>query len=300
MSAKLRLYKDKLEGYKRFYGIVKTIKMVNLAKFRLALGRTKTRDFTLRYTEKMFGVEVDEQAALKAAEKTMLYVPITSNRGSCGALNSNTLKYLETVSGSKSKFMCVHKKSADSVPKLFPKEYLFNVMNDFKAPLHFGYATFVWENATSIPDVEKTQIIFNRFVSAGVQRMACYNVPTFEKWLERMNKAASTEEEKAHYSFANAVLNNEEQFVRDFYDFHCSLATLNALCENELSEYAARVVAVEGQLNNIQTLQSKTLSLYNKTRQGSITAALIEILSAISAMEGNAAKGVRRDAFWSK
>merc|ERR1711964_933968 len=97
-----------------------------------------------------------------------------------------------------------------------------------------------------------------------------------------------------NYCFANAVLNNEETFVRDYYDFHSTMAVLNAVAENELSEYAARMMAVEGQLTNIQQLQHHTNYLYNKTRQGSITAALIEILSAISAMEGNASKGVRR------
>ncbi len=82
------------------------------------------------------------------------------------------------------------------------------------------------------------------------------------------------------------------------YDFHATLNVLNAVCENELSEQAARMVAVEGQLTNIMQLQQKTNSLYNKTRQSSITASLIEILSAMSSLEGNAAKGVKREKFW--
>lgn len=73
---------------------------------------------------------------------------------------------------------------------------------------------------------------------------------------------------------------------------------LNAVAENELSEQAARLVAVEGQLTNILTLQQRTNYLYNKTRQSSITASLIEILSAMSSLEGNAAKGVKREKFW--
>ena len=69
---------------------------------------------------------------------------------------------------------------------------------------------------------------------------------------------------------------------------------------NELSEYAARIVAVEGQLTNITSLQQKTGYLYNKTRQGSITSSLIEIISAMNAMESNVAKGVKRNRFWEK
>eukprot|EP00672_Neobodo_designis_P022410 CAMPEP_0174850968 /NCGR_PEP_ID=MMETSP1114-20130205/21236_1 /TAXON_ID=312471 /ORGANISM="Neobodo designis, Strain CCAP 1951/1" /LENGTH=301 /DNA_ID=CAMNT_0016085465 /DNA_START=30 /DNA_END=935 /DNA_ORIENTATION=- len=298
MAAKLRLYKEKLEGYKKFYQIVKTIKMVNLAKFRQTVDRVKARDASVRYTAKCF-TSVEEQAvAMEAAKETMLYVPITTNRGSCGALNSQVFNYIETVVTPKTKVLGVGKKANDVCPKRFGDSYLYNVANDFKSPLHFGYASFIVENAQKVEGVERTQYVFNRFLSAGAQRMACYNIPKFEKWLENLNEVASTEKDKANYNFANAVLNNEETFVRDYYDFQSTMAVLNAVAENELSEYAARMMAVEGQLTNIQQLQHHTSYLYNKTRQGSITAALIEILSAISAMEGNASKGVKKDAFW--
>lgn len=296
MSGKLRLYKEKLEGYKKFYSIVKTIKMVTLAKFRLAQARVKTRDFTLRYTEKAFSLPFEEETVIKNAQNTLVYVPITTNRGSCGAMNSNCYKYMESVLSPKSVIIPVGKKGQDSLSKLFPKEFKFSVMNDMKAPMHFGYASFLWENIQTVENAERIQIQFNRFVSAGVQRQAVYNIPAYDKWLEGLNTAASQEDKR--YSFANAVLENEEETIRDFYDFHATLATLNAVCENELSEQAARLVAVEGQLTNLSGLQNKTQSLYNKTRQGSITASLIEILSAMSSLEGNATKGVRRTNFW--
>ena len=300
MSGKLRQYKDKLEGYKRFYSIVKTIKMVTLAKYRMALTRVKTRDFTLRYTEKMFAADFEEDAVIKNASKTLLYLPISTNRGSCGALNSNTFKYIESVLSKNAKVFTVGKKGNDSLSKLFPKEYTYSVINDMKSPMSFGYAAYLYQHASSFADVERTQVIFTRYVSAGAQRTAVYNIPAFDKWLEKLNTSASTETDKKNYSFANAVLNHEEHVVRDFYDFHATLAILNAVSENELSEYAARIVAEEGQMTNILQLQNKTLYLYNKTRQGSITASLIEILSAMNAMEGNAAKGVKKTEFWTK
>ena len=249
-------------------------------------------------TRKCFGVATEEDATIAAAQNTLLYVPITSNRGSCGAMNSNSFNYIESVISAKTKILGVGKKSLDTLPKRFGSEYQYVVMNDFKNPLHFGYATYIVQHAQSFKDVERTQYVFHRFISAGTQRMAVVNVPSFEKWQEKLNVSASTDQDKANYCFANAVLNNDEQFVRDFYDFHTAQAVLHAVCENELSEYAARMMAVEGQLTNIMSLQQRTLYLYNKTRQGSITASLIEILSALSAMEGNASKGVKKDAFW--
>lgn len=301
MSGKLRLYKEKLEGYKKFYSIVKTIKMVTMAKFRVAQSRVKTRDFTLRYTEKAFSNPAfDEEAALAASQNPVVYVPVMTNRGSCGALNSNTIKYLEPlVQNKQANLMVIGKKGQDSTAKLFPQAFKCSIINDMKNPMNFAYASFVWENANLVAEnTERFQIYFNRFVSAGSQRAAVYNIPSYAKWLDGLQDAASTENQKHRYLFANALMNEEEEFIRDYYDFHASIAILNAVSENELSEQAARLMAVEGQMTNIMQLQTKTNSLYNKTRQSSITASLIEVLSAMSSLEGSTTKGVQRTNFW--
>jgi len=297
MSGRLRVYKEKLEGYKKFYSLVKTIKMVTLAKYQQTVVRTKTRDASMRYTEKCFDAAFDEAQVVKSATKNLVYVPIGTNRGSCGALNSNNVKYIEEVVSKNTKVVPIGKKANDSIYRLFPNNFQHGMMNDMKQPMHFAYASFVFENAFSVPDVERVQLIFNRYISAGVQRQAVYNLPTFDKFIENMNEQGCTDD-KDKVSFANAVLDMEENVQRDFYEFHATLATLNAVAENELSEYAARIAAVEGQLSNIASLQLATQMLYNKTRQGSITAALIEIISAMNAMEGNAAKGVTKTKFW--
>ena len=58
----------------------------------------------------------------------------------------------------------------DVCPKRFGDSYLYNVANDFRSPLHFGYASFIVENAQKVENVERTQYVFNRFLSAGAQR----------------------------------------------------------------------------------------------------------------------------------
>lgn len=300
MSGKLRLYKEKLEGYNRFYSIVKTIKMVTLAKFRQAQGRTKTRDYTLRYTEKAFSKPgADEREAIASAKGKLVYIPVMTNRGSCGALNSNVVKCIDGFMSPKAALMPLGKKGIESLSKLYPEAFQMGIINDMKEPMHFGYASYVWENAKELaPECERYQILFHRCVSAGSQKQCHYNIPGFETWKADLGEAASTENQKSRYLFANALLNCDEETQQDFYEFHSTLAVLNAVCENELSEQAARLVAVEGQLSNIHSLQQKTSSLYNKTRQSSITSSLIEIISAMTSLEGNAAKGVQRTNFW--
>lgn len=300
MSGKLRLYKDKLEGYNRFYSIVKTIKMVTLAKFRQAQVRVKTRDYTLRYTEKAFSKPVQPEETVIAAAKTKLvYIPVMTNRGSCGAMNSNVVRYVDELISNKTVLLPLGKRGLDSLSKLYPECFKVGIVNDMKEQMHFGYATYIWESANDVvPDAERIQVIFHRCVSAASQKQCVYNIPAYEKWKEDLVEASSTDAQKSRYLFANALLNEDEELIRDFYDFHACLAILNAVCENELSEQAARLVAVEGQLSNISSLQQKTSSLYNKTRQTSITSSLIEIISAMTSLEGNSAKGVQRTNFW--
>ncbi|CCW70396.1 unnamed protein product [Phytomonas sp. Hart1] len=300
MSGKLRFFKEKLEGYNHFFSIVKTIKMVTMAKFRQLQVRMKTRDYTLRYTEKAFGTANAVERGGTADSKYMqVCIPVMTNRGSCGALNSNMLKTVDLMSDSKMVLMPLGKKGVESMFKLYPDSFGYGIINDMKEPMHFAYATYVWENVTSLcPDADGFRIIFHRCISAGSQRQCCYNIPSYDKWKADLGDASSSENQKHRYLFANALLNEDEELIRDFYDFHASLAVLNAVCENELSEQAARLVAVEGQLSNITTLQQLTSSLYNKTRQSSITSSLIEIISAMTSLESNSAKGVQRMNFW--
>ncbi|CCW62904.1 unnamed protein product [Phytomonas sp. EM1] len=300
MSGKLRLYKEKLEGYNHFYSIVRTIKMVTMAKFRQLQTRMKTRDYTLRYTEKAFSTAstTAHEAAVKTKSKQAC-IPVMTNRGSCGALNSNVLKTIDLMSDGKMVLMPLGKKGIETLSKLYPDTFGYGIINDMKEPMHFAYASYVWENVNALcPDADGFRVIFHRCISSGLQRQCCYTIPCYDKWKTDLVDASSSENQKHRYLFANALLNEDEELMRDFYDFHASLAILNAVCENELSEQAARLVAVEGQLSNITTLQQLTSSLYNKTRQSSITSSLIEIISAMTSLESNSAKGVQRTNFW--
>ena len=294
MSGKLRLFKDKLEGYKKFYSIVKTIKMVTLAKFRQSMSRLKTRDGTLRYSEKIFSPKQDGSGKMDG----VLFLPITTNRGSCGPLNSNIYRYIDANLNKTCQIMAVGKKGNDSLSRLFPSEYTHSVLNDMKNAMHFGYSSYVFENVKSVKGITEINVVFNRYVSAGIQKQAVFNIPLFESWLQKISSIASTNQDKANYQFANAILNLEEEDAKDLYDFHSSLVLLNALSENEHSEYAARLIAVESQMTNIGQLQQKTQYMYNKLRQGSITAALIEILSAMSAMADSSKKQMAKSKFW--
>eukprot|EP01059_Diplonema_ambulator_P027317 TRINITY_DN4525_c0_g1_i1.p2 TRINITY_DN4525_c0_g1~~TRINITY_DN4525_c0_g1_i1.p2 ORF type:complete len:309 (+),score=108.64 TRINITY_DN4525_c0_g1_i1:51-977(+) len=305
MSGKLKFYGEKLNGYKKFYQIVSTIKRVALSKYQAGVARTKTRDYTLRYSKKAFDHVFigKEESELITAHPTT-YVVIGTNRGNCGPLNSANYRYLNGVvdeDGAKEwDVVTIGKKAHDSVPKLFPEHYKVSTINDDKQAKSLVWANFVMEHVDKDSETERIQIIFNRFMSAGLQMHKVFNVPSWEKFISAVAAASETEPaENSNYRLFNAILDMEEDDVKDFYDFHRSLVMLNAVSENELSEHAARILAVEGQLTNIATLRDEAQMLYNKTRQGAITTALIEILSAMTAMaDSQKGSGILKNKFW--
>lgn len=305
MSGKLKFYSEKLEGYKKFYQIVSTIKRVALSKYQAGVARTKTRDYTLRYSKKAFDhVFAGKEESELCQNFSTTYVTVGTNRGNCGPLNSANYKYLNgVVEESAAKpwtVVPIGKKGHDSVPKLFPDNYKVSCINDDKQAKSLVWANYVLEHVDADSEADRTQVVFNRFVSAGVQAQKVFNLPSWTKFTEAVAAASEVEpSENSNYRFFNAILDMEEDDVKDFFHFHRALVMLNAVSENELSEHAARIIAVEGQLTNIATLRDEAQMLFNKTRQGAITTALIEILSAMTAMaDSQKGSGIVKNNFW--
>jgi F-type H+-transporting ATPase subunit gamma len=299
----LRVWKDKLEGYKKYHQIVKTIKMVTLAKYRQSVIRTRTRDETLRYTRKVFDQpDMSEEDAIAKYEK-LLYVPITSNRGSCGALNANMLRYMEEIASPKMKILAVGKKGLDALPKILPKNFDRTILHDMKQAMSFQFAAYVVEHMQTF-NANRIQVVFNRYVQASVQKMAAFNLPAFEDWKTRIEEESSGDGKVEgegmvqNLAMQTALGEKDELTLGDFYDFHCALCVLNATSENELSEYAARIVAVENQLNNITGLKQKAEYTYNKTRKELITAELLEIIGTMIVMTAGRKQGLKKSSFW--
>jgi len=193
-GGKLRFYREKLEGYKKYHQIVKTIKMVTLAKYRQTVVRVKTRDETLRFTRKLFDTDTDvsEEEAVKNVPGRILYIPISTNRGSCGSMNSNLARYLEEIANPKMDLLVIGKKGNDSLSKTQSEYFRRSIINDMKQAISFGYAAFIVEHANTF-QWDRLQVIYSRYHSASSQRLATISIPKFEDWKEqcRVESAAS-------------------------------------------------------------------------------------------------------------
>jgi F-type H+-transporting ATPase subunit gamma len=289
-GGKLRYFKERKELFAKYRNLISTLKMVTLARYRQALPRIQTRDHSMTFTRKAF----DDAAAVETTtpeDQKVLYVPITTNRGSCGPLNSNMVRHLENTINDKDVILAVGKKGQDALVKVIPQHYTRAVINDMKQAISFQYASSIAEHMKSY-QYDKAVILFTRYVSAAAQRMSEFEIPNFDAWVARVKKSAgefkNTTEgdgEPNNYQYFNALLEREGEFLRDYYDFQVAMSVLHAVTDNELSEYASRIVAVENQLANITGLMQEADYKYNKTRKENITAELLEIISTMSALK---------------
>lgn len=286
-GGKLRFFKERRELFTKYKSLISTLKMVTLARYRQALPRIQTRDKALTFARKTFDTPVAEDIAPDAK---VVYVPVTTNRGSCGALNSNMFRHLQATLNDNDKLLAVGKKGQDVLQKILPSFYTKAVVNDMKQAQSFAFATVIASHLSAV-EYDRAIILFTRYAGASAQRLSEFEIPSFKEWVERVKKGAGdakltdAEGEPNNYQFYNALLEREGEFLKDYYDFQVAMSFLHAVSENELSEYAARIVAVENQLTNISNLLIEADYKYNKTRKENITAELLEIISTMSALK---------------
>jgi len=216
------------------------------------------------------------------AEKTMV-VPVSSDKGLCGGINSTVVKYSKVVSGvaegNQTSMTIVGEKARGQLSKTYA-DSLKNVVVDLsKVPLTFAAASLVTD-AILAEGAQKHQIIYNRFQSVISFKPTVATVYSSDEY----EKAA----ENGSIKFDEYEMEGPErsEFLLDLAEFNMGAVMYNALLENSTSELGSRMQSMENSTKNAKDMLAKLTLLYNRTRQASITTELIEIISGASALEG--------------
>lgn len=216
------------------------------------------------------------------AEKTMV-VPVSSDKGLCGGINSTVVKYSKVVSGvaegNQTSMTIVGEKARGQLSKTYA-DSLKNVVVDLsKVPLTFATASLVTD-AILAEGAQKHQIIYNRFQSVISFKPTVATVYSSDEY----EKAA----ENGSIKFDEYEMEGPErsEFLLDLAEFNMGAVMYNALLENSTSELGSRMQSMENSTKNAKDMLAKLTLLYNRTRQASITTELIEIISGASALEG--------------
>ncbi len=285
----LRDIKRRITAVKNTKQITKAMKMVAAAKLR----KSQSRMLEMRpYADKMNSViaslssERESQHPLitPRQRKTVEIVVITSDKGLCGAFNSNILK--DAVN-----FISEHEKEGFniSVSAIGKKasDY-FKRRNIAMRKSWTGLSgKIVYSDISEISsDIienyvnEKTDevfIIYNEFKTVIAQKVSIV------KLLPMSDIEASGEAEDLSASFLYEP--SREEIFNQLLPKNMEIQVFRAMLESQASEEAARMTAMENATKNADEMIDKLTLQYNKARQASITKELMDIVGGVEALK---------------
>lgn len=271
--------------------ITSAMKMVSAAKLRRAQDAiTQLRPYASKLKEVLENVTATMESssgsiyAEKRAENNILIVPITSNRGLCGAFNANVIKLTnrlirEDFAGKNISIFPVGKKAND----FFKKGNLTLFKENGEANALFDKLTF--ENvapfaeevmaAFATKQFDKVILVYNRFKNAAVQ------LPTAEQLLP-VEQAENTGVSSTEYIYEP----NKEFIVNELIPKSLKIQFYKALLDSHAAEHGARMTAMHKATDNAKELLRTLRISYNKARQAAITNEILEIVGGANALKG--------------
>lgn len=218
--------------------------------------------------------------------KRVLLVPITSNRGLCGAFNSNIIKatqrlistdFVDLNSAGKVDVMTVGKKATDHFSKK-DFQYIGNhddLFNDLSFENIFPLAEDLMQRFAS-KEYDRVILIYNHFKNAATQ------VITTEQLLPVTSGNGTEEAEtKVDYLFEPS----KEEIVEELIPTILKVQFYKAMLDSYAAEHGARMLAMTQATDNATEMIKELKLQYNKARQAAITSEILEIVGGAEALK---------------
>lgn len=274
--------------------ITSSMKLVSAAKLR----RAQTAIQYLRpYSEKLNEILQDLSGAAGTADnmplfekrepKNIIILAITSNKGLCGAFNANIIKqvnhwidenYAEQNRNGNVKLICIGKKGHEQLSKLYPViQYNETLLDnpDFTEVSNIGS---LLTDMFLKHEVDKVDIIYNRFLNAASQRV------TVENFLPITNLSTNEETTQAKHDYI--IEPSPETVLEELIPKIMKTQLYKTICDSIASEHGARMISMTKATDNATEILRDLKLKYNNARQSSITNELIEIVSGAEALKG--------------
>ena len=205
-----------------------------------------------------------------------LILIISTDKGLCGAINTNLAKIIRRETTATADYVTVGRKLRVMMEKLGRK-----VIADFsvKDPVPFADARAI---ASLISkqfiegNYDKVSVAYTRFVNTMSQVPEVVQLLPVEPPTNAGDNTATSD-----FLFEPSP----EDVLSAILPLYVNFRVFQALVEARASEHSARMVAMKSATDNAKKFIKELTLEYNKLRQGAITAELLEITTAMKAME---------------
>lgn len=291
--ASLREVKDRITSVNSTQQITKAMKMVSAAKLRRAQDSiVQMRPYATKLSLILSNVSSNLEGAMESKYsvvrdvKKLLVITISSNRGLCGAFNTNVMKGAASLV--KQKYPLLNAKTDVTYLPIGTKSYdflskrEFNTIADHKnifADLSFEAVKKAAEYAMKSFVAEKydaVEIVFNEFKNVATQ-VICKE--QFLPMISESNTANSVESNTDYILEPSA-----EYIVKELIPASLKIQLYKAVLESNASEHGARMTAMDKATDNAGELLKELKLTYNRTRQAAITKEILEIVGGAEAL----------------
>ena len=286
--ATIREIKNRVVAIKKTQKITSAMKMISAARLaRAQQAAEASRVYGAKLTEIFSavaaGIEPDVNPLLspRASVRKLDVVVFTSDRGLCGAFNSNVVKHALAVMNARKagldsiSVIPVGRRARDSFRRLradMPHSWIG--LSSPAPAMANEIASFLIERFLS-GACDEVIFVYGRFVSALTQ------VPTSVTAIPVLSALPETREAP---TITYEIEPSAEALLATVLPSVIEFMTLRALLENAASEHGARMTSMESATENTKELiRSFTLEM-NKARQSQITTELTEIVAGAEAL----------------
>jgi F-type H+-transporting ATPase subunit gamma len=285
--ANLKEIRNRITSVSSTMQITSAMKMVSAAKLKKAQDAiTAMRPYAEKLTELLqnLSATLDGDAGgeytTQREIKKVLVVAITSNRGLCGAFNSNVIKASKSRSefyaGKQVDIFAIGKKGNDVLVKT-------SVIIDNQSAV---YDDLTFDNVAVIADAltekfitgdyDKIELIYNQFKNAATQ------IVQTEQFLPLAAVKTDLTVSVGDYIFEPS----KEEIVLTLIPKSLKTQLYKAIRDSFASEHGARMTAMHKATDNATDLRNELKLTYNKARQASITNEILEIVGGAEALNG--------------
>ena len=293
--ANLKAIRIRITSVKSTRQITSAMKMVSAAKLRKAQDKivrlrpyaNKLHEILVGLTQSLGDSELDNIYGRISSPEKILIVVITSNRGLCGAFNTNVIKevrkiisekYFDQYNKGNLTLLTIGKKGFDYFRKqkvnMLPEQN--NLLHDLSFDNVARIAEEVMISFTS-GEFDRVEIVYNQFKNAAVQNL------TNESFLPvETVQPGNVKINPVDYIYEP----NKEDIVKELIPKSLKIQFYKAVLDSFVAEHGARMTAMHKATDNATTMIKDLTLQYNKARQATITNQILEVVSGAEALRG--------------
>ncbi len=294
--ANLKAVRERITSVQNTQQITRAMKMVSAAKLRRAQQAIQQmRPYANKLNEMLrnilsnLGSDADTSFGKERPVQKVCLVVVTSNRGLCGAFNTNVIKsaiatvdekYEAVRKGGNLTILPIGKRGYDVLRKHYTDSSIIADYVELFDDLSFENVSTVSKrlmDAFEKGEYDVVKVSYGRFKNAATQYAET------EQWLPVPKMEVSED----HTANADYIFEP---------DMHSLLHTLvpnilqtsfhKYLLDTHASEHGARMTAMDKATENANDLLKDLRLSYNKARQEAITGEILEIVGGAAALEG--------------